>query len=146
MAKLQEGSYSYDLAQHDLTSPQGLLQDRKAAFLSSFQRDYGYGEAYRYQDGLSSVHDRAYMGKTKDYSNPMGLAHPSAYQAARTEPEACLTDHRLAIDVIREAELTRLHGRAYLDHGGSALYSERQLEAAMREMATTLMVNPHSGR
>ncbi len=47
------------------------------------------------------------------------------------------------IDALRATEFRRLRGQAYLDHGGSALYSETQLEASFRELSDTLLCNPH---
>ncbi len=64
------------------------------------------------------------------------------------------------LDHIRHAEFSRLgccsksgtngtgdaHNQeptAYLDHAGSALYSERQLDAAFQELRGVLLSNPH---
>jgi len=48
------------------------------------------------------------------------------------------------VDEIREHELRRLHGQAYLDWGGAALYSEKQIDQVSIDLKSNLMENPHS--
>lgn len=47
------------------------------------------------------------------------------------------------VDVVRRDELRRMHQQAYLDCGGAALYSERQLGDVFEELSTQLLTNPH---
>ena len=47
------------------------------------------------------------------------------------------------VDVVRRDELRRMHQQAYLDCGGTALYSERQLGDVFEELSTQLLTNPH---
>uniref|UniRef100_A0A2N9F1C9 Aminotransferase class V domain-containing protein n=1 Tax=Fagus sylvatica TaxID=28930 RepID=A0A2N9F1C9_FAGSY len=48
------------------------------------------------------------------------------------------------IDQIRATEFKRLDGLVYLDHAGSTLYSELQMEAVFSELTTNVYGNPHS--
>ena len=56
------------------------------------------------------------------------------------------------LDSIRQHEFTRLSAtggggtqqqQVYLDHAGSALYSEHQLDCAFTELRALLLCNPH---
>ncbi|KAM3732066.1 hypothetical protein ACB098_11G032800 [Castanea mollissima] len=49
-----------------------------------------------------------------------------------------------SIDQIRATEFKRLDGLVYLDHAGSTLYSELQMEAVCRDLTTNVYGNPHS--
>ncbi|KAK7846169.1 molybdenum cofactor sulfurase [Quercus suber] len=49
-----------------------------------------------------------------------------------------------SIDQIRATEFKRLDGLVYLDHAGSTLYSELQMEAVFRDLTTNVYGNPHS--
>ncbi|KAF5477378.1 hypothetical protein F2P56_004025 [Juglans regia] len=48
------------------------------------------------------------------------------------------------IDEIRATEFKRLNGLVYLDHAGATLYSELQMEAVFKDLATNVYGNPHS--
>ncbi|XP_062168774.1 molybdenum cofactor sulfurase isoform X2 [Alnus glutinosa] len=48
------------------------------------------------------------------------------------------------IDEIRATEFKRLDGLVYLDHAGATLYSELQMEAVFKDLATSVYGNPHS--
>jgi hypothetical protein len=44
---------------------------------------------------------------------------------------------------VRLRDFRRLFGQAFLDHAGTALYSEDQIRAATEELASKLFSNPH---
>ncbi|KAJ9672955.1 hypothetical protein PVL29_026284 [Vitis rotundifolia] len=48
------------------------------------------------------------------------------------------------IDQIRASQFKRLDGLVYLDHAGSTLYSESQMEAVLNDLTTSVYGNPHS--
>ncbi|XP_052179020.1 molybdenum cofactor sulfurase-like [Diospyros lotus] len=48
------------------------------------------------------------------------------------------------IDEIRSSEFKRLDGLVYLDHAGTTLYSELQMEAIFKGLTTNVYGNPHS--
>ncbi|GMG99326.1 hypothetical protein Nepgr_001166 [Nepenthes gracilis] len=49
-----------------------------------------------------------------------------------------------SIDDIRATEFKRLDGTVYLDHAGSTLYSELQMEAVFKDLTSNVYGNPHS--
>ncbi|XP_024019141.1 molybdenum cofactor sulfurase isoform X1 [Morus notabilis] len=48
------------------------------------------------------------------------------------------------IDEIRATEFKRIDGLVYLDHAGATLYSELQMEAIFKDLASNVYGNPHS--
>ena len=142
---MHEPKRSPDLESHDLFGSREDFTGRKLSFLACHGLHYGYGkeQSESLQAGTSSPPDNVIINQSKNgRSHGMHAVSPSASPTA-TFSALATGHHRLIIDGIRERELTRLHGRAYLDHGGSALYSKRQVEAAAVELRSTVMLNPH---
>ncbi len=81
-----------------------------------------------------------YSGEKEAFIAAHGPAY--GYGAAVAGASDCSSTRRV-IDAVRQDELRRLHGQVYLDHAGSALYSERQLDDVFHELKTNLMSNPH---
>ena len=112
-----------DLVAHELFGPPSEFSSSKAAFLTRSAGDYGYGLAHEPPPPPGQLRQQQ-----------------PRHQPQRQQPQ----QQRLTIDSVRALELRRLHGQAYLDNGGSALYSERQLDAALAQLKDTLLANPHS--
>uniref|UniRef100_A0A1D1ZL06 Molybdenum cofactor sulfurase n=1 Tax=Anthurium amnicola TaxID=1678845 RepID=A0A1D1ZL06_9ARAE len=49
-----------------------------------------------------------------------------------------------SVEEIRASEFKRLEGLVYLDHAGSTLYSETQMEAVAKDLTSNVYGNPHS--
>ncbi|KAJ3679297.1 hypothetical protein LUZ60_017308 [Juncus effusus] len=49
-----------------------------------------------------------------------------------------------SVDEIRSSEFKRLQGTVYLDHAGSTLYSEKQMEEITKDLTSNIYGNPHS--
>lgn len=54
------------------------------------------------------------------------------------------TDYFRTIESMRDGEFARLKDTVYLDNGGAALYSEKQIEQYCCQLKTNLFGNPHS--
>ena len=114
-----------DLVAHELFGPPSEFSSSKAAFLTRSAGDYGYGLAH-------------------EPAPPPGQLRQQQQRHQQPQQRQRQPRQQLTIDALRALELRRLHGQAYLDHGGSALYSERQLDAALAQLKDTLLANPHS--
>lgn len=57
---------------------------------------------------------------------------------------ACAADAPDSVNRLRTQEFARLGHTAYLDHAGTTLYSERQLQDAYADLAQHVLGNPHS--
>lgn len=93
-------------------------------------------------------------GPDTGYQTPAG-AQPHTAQRTTSQPFTCACK----LDRIRQEEFSRLEAEGtsgagslgssdrertvYLDHAGSALYSERQLEGVFQELRAVLLSNPH---
>jgi hypothetical protein len=120
-------------------------------FLNLNVQNYGYGSTpvnslytaapYSGQDNAESIGRQT--GPSSAHKHPSNHCSSSdCFLSALSSPKQ-LGSARLMIDEIRSHELRRLHGQAYLDYGGSALYSERQLEEALENLKNNLTLNPH---
>ncbi|GAX85250.1 hypothetical protein CEUSTIGMA_g12670.t1 [Chlamydomonas eustigma] len=128
------------------------VEDFKKQFLQLNNRNYGYGSTP--VESCDPATQEVVKGNKQIGGRPATTKsqHPSTYcssslplpSSPHSDKQLDVPGRCLLIDQIRAQDLKRLHGQAYLDYGGAGFYSERQLDEAMADLRTQLLMNPHS--
>lgn len=126
------------------------------AFSEEHKNSYGYGEvdaAPQATGDRRTVADESCKGLSSETPGQSEISAHGELRAHGRHMGPC----RRQIDVLRSSEFTRLGSPAdvqsntldtepasvYLDYGGAALYSERQVHEACQDLSQQLLCNPH---